>query len=132
MPKYSAIILIAFFAAMGIPGFSAFIGEFLILIGTYQAGNLPAVLPVIATLGILLSAAYLLWTIQRMLFGPFHTASGIQPADLTITELGMLIPAAVITVILGIFPGLLLDIIAPFAEAWANIMSGKISLTEPR
>jgi NADH-quinone oxidoreductase subunit M len=132
MPKYSAIILIAFFAAMGIPGFSAFIGEFLILIGTYQDGNLPAVLPVIATLGILLSAAYLLWTIQRMLFGPFHTASGIKPADLTMTELGMLIPAAVITVILGIFPGLLLDIIAPFAEAWANIMSGKISMIEPR
>ena len=126
MPGYAAIILIAFFAAMGIPGFSAFIGEFLILIGSYQAGNLPAALPVVATIGILLSAAYLLWTIQRLLFGPFHTANGIEPTDVNATELIMLLPLALLTIFLGIFPAFLLDILAPFAMSWENIMTQAI------
>ena len=72
MPRYSAFVLIAFFAGMGIPGFSSFIGEVLVLMGSYRAPGVVMWLPVTATIGIILSAGYFLWTIQRMFFGSFQ------------------------------------------------------------
>jgi len=121
MPIYSAFIMLAFFAAMGIPGFSAFIGEVLVLFGSFASPALPHSLPVLATLGILLSAGYLLWTITRILFGPFHHKVEGSFHDLKPLEMAMLIPLAILVVVFGIWPAPLLDLIAPFALDWSQL-----------
>ena len=73
MPKYTAFIMIAFFASLGLPGFSAFIGEAFSLVGAFKSPSINGLLPywmaVCGSVGILLSAAYFLWTLQRMFFG---------------------------------------------------------------
>src|SRR5690606_32118382 len=73
MPAYSGFVAVAFFASLGLPGFSAFIGEAFVIIGTFSAESvgtgIPRWMAIAGSVGILLSAAYLLWTLQRMFFG---------------------------------------------------------------
>ena len=121
MPGFTSIVLLAFFAAMGIPGFSSFIGELLVLIGSFSSNALPGIVPILATIGILLSAGYFLWTISRMIFGTFYCKVEGDLHDLTQKEWMVLIPLSTITVILGIYPGPLLDIILPFAEKFSAL-----------
>src|SRR5476651_1003174 len=72
MPRYTAFVMIAFFASLGLPGFSAFIGEAFSLVGAFKSnsinGELPYWMAALASLGILLGASYFLWTLQRMFF----------------------------------------------------------------
>lgn len=128
MPGFTSIVLIAFFAAMGIPGFSSFIGELLILIGGFSSTALPGTIPVLATIGILLSAGYLLWTISRMIFGTFHSKVEGDLYDLNKKEWTVLLPLALLTLVLGIYPGPLLDVILPFAEKFSALTSIGASL----
>lgn len=123
MPFYFSIVLIAFFASMGLPGFSGFIGEVMVLFGAFQSqgANGLVALPyaVVAVLGIIFSAGYFLWTIQRMFFGPYHLKFGTQEqvlSDLGRREKLMLLPLAILVFIFGIFPHLLLALINPFAK----------------
>lgn len=121
MKHYTAFVLIAFFASLGLPGFSGFIGEVLIFFGAFQShkfNNLvPLWMPVVATLGLLLGAAYYLWTIQRMFFGPFSIKGNYTELnDLTAREYTMLLPLAILALLFGILPQILLNYINPFAE----------------
>jgi NADH-quinone oxidoreductase subunit M len=122
MPAFLVFILIAFFASMGLPGFSGFIAEILVFLGAFKAPSVNGLLhesfAVIATLGLVLGAAYYLWTIQRMFFGPFFIKGKGNPDqlyDLVKREYAILIPLAIATLFLGIFPQSLLNIINPFA-----------------
>ncbi|MBA4058219.1 MAG: oxidoreductase, partial [Marivirga sp.] len=99
MPAYTAMILIAFFASMGLPGFSGFIAEIMIFLGAFKSnsihGPLHESLAIIATLGLVLGAMYYLWTLQRMFFGPFHlkgTITADSIFDLNKREYIMLVP----------------------------------------
>lgn len=121
MPVYTTVVFVAFFAAMGIPGFSAFIGEVLVLLGSYSSENLPGWMAVTATLGIVLSAGYLLWTITRIIFGPFLVRSDDAMEDLKPLELVLFIPLAVLIIWLGLWPAPLLEWINPFAQEWAGL-----------
>src|SRR3978361_1254820 len=80
MPRYTTFIMIAFFASLGLPGFSAFIGEAFSLLGAFNSSTFNGLLPhwmaICGALGILLSAAYFLWTLQRMFFGEVHLKGG--------------------------------------------------------
>lgn len=125
MPQYTVLTGIAFFASLGLPGFSGFVGELFTLMGAFQSKNMPVWIPALSTLGIVLAAAYFLWTYQRMFFGSFwyrNNESGHQAApvlsDLTIREKSLLIPLAILALVLGILPGLLFDITGPTVEAW--------------
>ena len=80
MPRYTTLTAIAFFASLGLPGFSGFVGELFTLMGSFQSAWLPGWLTALATTGILLAAAYFLWTLQRMFFGPYGHAMKPQPA----------------------------------------------------
>jgi NADH-quinone oxidoreductase subunit M len=122
-PKFFVFVLIAFFASMGLPGFSGFIGEIFILLGAFRSfsvnGYLHPSLAMLATAGLVLAAGYFLWTIQRMFFGKYH----IKPINTTFTfqdvtrrEILVLAPLATATIVLGIFPQLLLDIINSYTE----------------
>ncbi len=122
MKPFTAFVLIAFFASMGIPGFSGFIGEVMIFLGAFRAAELGIFglwIAITATTGLLLGAAYYLWTIQRMFFGPFHSRAGEHNlVPLTTREYVMLLPLAVATILLGVFPQLLLHYINPFVQAF--------------
>jgi NADH-quinone oxidoreductase subunit M len=78
-------------------------------------------MPVVATVGLLLGAAYYLWTIQRMFFGPFAVrANFAELNDLTTREYAMLLPLAIMALLFGILPQILLDYINPFAESFTR------------
>jgi NADH-quinone oxidoreductase subunit M len=114
MPKYTSFVVIAFFASLGLPGFSAFIGEAFSLTGAFKSpsvnGLLPYWMPVCGSVGILLGAAYFLWTLQRMFFGTLNLKGGsvwkTALADLNIREKLTLLPLALLTLVLGLMPSL--------------------------
>jgi NADH-quinone oxidoreductase subunit M len=117
MPQYTTFVMIAFFASLGLPGFSAFIGEAFSLTGAFKSQSVNGLLPywmaVCGSLGILLGAAYFLWTLQRMFFGTLHLKGGAvwQTAliDLNLREKLTLIPLALLVLALGLMPSLVFD-----------------------
>lgn len=112
MPRYAAFVMIAFFASLGLPGFSAFIAEAFVLMGAFTAESVNDMIPrwmaIGGSFGILLGAAYFLWTLQRMFFGAL-TLHGkdswkAQLTDLTRKESAVLLLLTLLTVAIGIFP----------------------------
>jgi len=107
MPVYTGFTVIAFFAAIGLPGLSGFISESFVFLGAFSS-PLIRVLTIISTLGILLGAGYMLWTLQRVFFGKLPEKWS-DLTDLTPREYAMLVPLSIIVIVLGIFPSLLLN-----------------------
>ena len=115
MPRYAAVATTTFFAALGLPGFSGFIGELLVLLGAFQAtkAGYPLWLGIVGTLGVLLNAIYWVWTMQRMFLGSFAlrgSAKEGQLYDLRTREYVMLVPLLILILLLGIFPHWLLGL----------------------
>lgn len=115
MPLYTVAILISFFAALGLPGLSGFIAEFLVLVGSFDAyangDGIMLFMPILGLLGLVLGASYFLWTLQRMFFGKFGVKDkSWELPDLTTRELIMVVPLLIMTLLFGVFPSLLLDL----------------------
>ncbi|TQS72426.1 NADH-quinone oxidoreductase subunit M [Rhodobacteraceae bacterium] len=110
MPVYAMLFMFFTMANVGLPGTSSFVGEFLSLAGAFQANRLLAVL---ATTGVILSACYGLWLYRRMFFGPMLKESLKAVVDLDLREKAMLAPLVIMTLLLGVYPSLLTDIIGP-------------------
>jgi NADH-quinone oxidoreductase subunit M len=118
MPKFTGFVMIAFFASLGLPGFSAFIAEVFTLIGAFNSesinGYLPRWMAIIGAFGILLGATYLLWTLQRMFFGELKLKEADWAAklkDINIRETITLLPLAALALALGIMPSLVFNVI---------------------
>ncbi|WP_337044532.1 complex I subunit 4 family protein [Emticicia sp. 17c] len=112
MPLFTVAVTIGFFGALGLPSLPGFIGEFFTLMGAFQSKVLPDWVAMIAMLGLVLSAGYFLWTLQRMFFGKFW-ANRNQEAhlkDLDLREIVLLYGLSVLAIIFGIFPNLIFDI----------------------
>ena len=129
MPAYFTFVLIAFFASLGLPGFSGFIAEIMVFLGAFKSnsvnGLLHESLAVVSTLGLILGAGYYLWTIQRMFFGSFHIKGQAKPEQLTpLTpqELIVMIPLCVAAFVFGIFPQWILNTINPFTEHFVDVI----------
>lgn len=120
MPSFTVLTGVAFFASLGLPGFSGFIGELFTLMGAFRAGSLPVWIPALSTLGIVLAAAYFLWTYQRMFFGPFWYKKdpAVALSDLTTREMLLLIPLAILAFLLGIFPGAVFELSEVTVQDW--------------
>tara|TARA_B100000686_G_C16669949_1_gene905838 strand:- start:915 stop:1343 length:429 start_codon:yes stop_codon:yes gene_type:complete len=101
MPKYAFVFMIFTLAALGLPGTSGFIGEILILIGIFQVNIFVAVL---ASLGVILSAAYMLWLYKRVVFGKIGNAEIKKMTDLNKTEIYILSSLVFLTLFFGIYP----------------------------
>jgi len=114
MPVFAGFFLFMAFASIGLPGLNGFVGEFLVLIGSYTA--LP-VFTVIAAAGVVLAAIYLLWAYERVFTGVPDREENRILSDLSPREIGLLAPLAVLVVVIGLYPGLLLDKITPSTEA---------------
>jgi NADH-quinone oxidoreductase subunit M len=101
MPQYATFLVIFALSSLGLPGTNSFVGEFLVLAGTF---HLSKVATALASLGIILAAAYLLWMVQRIAFGlpsPHHLT---DLRDLNHRELAMMLPLAVLVFWIGFFP----------------------------
>ncbi len=107
MPVYTSVAGLAFFAAMGLPGLSAFISEVLVLLGAWK--RYPG-LTVIAASAIVLTAGYLLWTLQRVWLGRLDARYAGLP-EISARELVTLVPLAAIVLVLGVYPHAVLDLI---------------------
>ena len=101
IPKYSFLFLIFALAALGLPGTSGFLGEFLILTGTFQKSYLAAML---ATFGVVLGAAYMLWLTKRVIFGVANNSEIKKLNDINKSEIVMLISLAFLILFFGFYP----------------------------
>jgi len=110
MPWYAVILIIATLSSVGLPGTGGFVGEFLILLGVFQANPFAGVL---ASLGVLLGAIYMLTLCKAILFGPLENEENKELKDLNWQELSYLTPLAVLAIVMGIFPNLFLDKVRP-------------------
>ncbi|MCB0289676.1 MAG: NADH-quinone oxidoreductase subunit M [Calditrichaeota bacterium] len=100
MPVFSVFFMIICLSSLGLPGTNGFVGEFLILVGSYQ--SVP-VFTIIATVGIIFAAAYLLWMFRRVMFGPL-TEKNRSLTDLDGREITIMIPIIVMIFWIGIYP----------------------------
>jgi NADH-quinone oxidoreductase subunit M len=107
MPVYTGITALAFFAALGLPGLSAFISEVLVLLGAWKPYPLYTV---VGASAVVLTAAYMLWTMQRVYLGP-PNEKYLQLPEINNRELWVtLAPLAVIVVVLGVAPSIIIDL----------------------
>jgi NADH-quinone oxidoreductase subunit M len=108
MPLYGGISAIIFFAALGLPGLCGFVGEFMVVLATW---NYDKVFAILSALTVVVTAAYILWTIQRVYMGT-NPAYKDYP-DITLRELICIVPLVVLAVVLGVWPQLLLSWMEP-------------------
>jgi NADH-quinone oxidoreductase subunit M len=106
IPKYSILFMLFTLAALGLPGTSGFIGEFLILMGVFKDNFLVAVL---ASLGVILGAAYMLWLYKRVVFGKLVNEDLKSMIDLNRSEYFILTCLAVPTLFFGFYPDPLIN-----------------------
>lgn len=125
MPKYSAVMVIAFFAALGLPGLSGFISEAFSFLGAFQTFRW---LTIASTLGIILTAAYMLWTLQRVFLGTLPDKWKDLP-DINGRELVALVPLAIIVIVLGIYPAPMLDMMNASANFLVDFVRGGAGVT---
>ena len=101
MPKYSLVFIIFVLAALGLPGTSGFVGEFLVLVGVLQKNILVAIL---ASLGVILAAAYMLWLYKRVIFGKIANSEIKIMTDLNKTEIYIFSSLAFLILFFGVYP----------------------------
>ena len=106
LPKYSFLFLVFALAALGLPGTSGFLGEFLVLAGAFQKSYLAAML---ATFGVVLGAAYMLWLTKRVIFGQTNNSEVKTLRDLNKSEVVMLVTLAFFIIFFGFYPLPLMD-----------------------
>jgi len=128
MPHYTFIMAIAFFAAIGLPGMSGFVSEMMVFFGAF---NTFPMLTVFAGLGIILGAAYMLWSLQKVFFGqipdrwkgpwdPTHTK--YKTDDVNWREMTALVPLAVIILFFGIFPNPIINMMSATSNHFIEFM----------
>jgi NADH-quinone oxidoreductase subunit M len=106
MPLYALVFMVFTMANVGLPGTSGFIGEFMTLLGTFKV-SLPTT--VLATTGVILSAAYALWLYRKVVFGALVKPSLMSIKDLTARECLILFPLVALTILFGVYPKPVLD-----------------------
>ncbi len=114
MPAYAAVFMLFTMANVGLPGTSGFVGEFLTLMGVFQVNTLIAV---VAATGVILSAAYALWLYRRVVLGDLIKESLKSITDMTPRERAVFAPLVVMTILLGVYPALVTDIVGPSVSA---------------
>ncbi|QBF31356.1 NADH-quinone oxidoreductase subunit M [Thalassococcus sp. S3] len=114
MPAYALIFMLFTMANVGLPGTSGFVGEFLTLMAVFQVNTWVAA---VATTGVIFSAGYALWLYRRVVMGDLIKESLKSITDMTRRERVIFAPLVVMTLLLGVYPSLVTDIIGPSVEA---------------
>lgn len=108
MPLFSTLFLIIAFSSIGLPLLNGFVGEFLILIGTFNSAY-SRYFAAFATTGVILSAVYMLWMVQRVVFGEITKEKNRTLPDLNLREKFVLIPLVILIIFMGVYPSFFLD-----------------------
>ena len=116
MPVYTGITTLAFMASLGLPGLSGFVGEALSLLGAYDKFKM---LTILSTIGIVVGAAYFLWTLQRVFLGTLNPKYEALP-EINGREILTLAPLGILTIVLGIWPNFAIDM---FRESVTNLVN---------
>src|SRR6476646_2686282 len=135
MPRYFGVFMVMTLASVGLPGTSGFVGEFLTLVGSFDAyktwtslGILfphPKALTGVATLGVILSAVYMLFLFQKMMFGPLSNPRNRSLKDLSVRECAYFAPMIVMALWLGIYPNTFLSDIDPAVQKTVTALAVK-------
>jgi NADH-quinone oxidoreductase subunit M len=126
VPMFAALLTIVTFSSIGVPGTNGFVGEFLVLIGAYRTHP---VATLISTTAVIISAAYLLWAIQRILFNSLDKPENEHIADLNRRELALMVPIVAAIIWLGVYPAPVLRRMQPAAERFVRLVETRQSLT---
>jgi NADH-quinone oxidoreductase subunit M len=121
MPWAGGLLALGALAAMGLPGLAVFVSEFMSIMGVYATFPVQGVL---AALGIILSAMYLLYMLARVIFGPIERPAYEEIGDAGPVEMASVVPLAVLLVVLGVFPALLVSIQRPAVDAVLIVIGG--------
>ena len=124
MPIYALVFMFFTMANVGLPGTSGFVGEFLTLIGAYRANSWIAFG---ATTGVILSAGYALWLYRRVILGDMIKETLLTIKDMDTREKMLMIPLVVLTLVLGVYPALVLDIIGPSVAHLLNTIEPSLT-----
>jgi NADH-quinone oxidoreductase subunit M len=127
MPAYAMVFMFFTMANVGLPGTSGFIGEFLTLMGAFQANTWVAA---IATSGVILSAAYGLWLYRRVVMGDLIKEALKLITDLTRREKAIFAPLVFMTILLGVYPALVTDLIGPSTKALVETYQAALPAVE--
>jgi NADH-quinone oxidoreductase subunit M len=126
MPAFSVLFMILMLSSAGLPGLNGFVGEFLILVGTFRVHRLAAV---IATTGIIFAVVYLLWMYQRVIFGEITREENRRLSDLSPREWAVLVPVVVFIVWIGVHPAPFLRVTETSVEALISQVQAKAAAT---
>lgn len=138
MPVYATMLVIFSLSSLGLPGTNSFVGEFLVLLGTFLSNKLFGVL---ATFGIIWAAVYMLWMLQRVLFGVITKESNGLLPDLSLRELSTLIPLLILVFYIGFYPNPFLNVMhasvnhlldqvnaqSAYAFSWRQLIRGGLN-----
>ncbi len=113
MPRYATIFMIFMLASVGLPGTSGFVGEFLVLLGTYQVNTITTFL---AATGVILGAAYMLYLYKRVVFGALTKADVKAMTDVNCREIAIFVPLIALVFWMGIYPSSFINPMAPALE----------------
>jgi NADH-quinone oxidoreductase subunit M len=125
VPLFAAVLSIVAFSSIAVPGTNGFIGEFLVLLGSFR--TFP-ILTLIATTTVIFAAAYLLWAIQRILFNALDKPVNLQMADLNRRELLLVVPLVAGIIWLGVYPAPVLRRMQPAAEQFVRIVESRAAM----
>ncbi len=117
MPAFSALFIITALSSIGLPGLNGFVGEFTILLGAFQRSPWFAAF---AASGVVLSAIYMLWMLQRVLFGEVRVQANLGLADMSRREWIIMLPMVALMFWIGLYPKPMFDRIEPSARVWLS------------
>jgi NADH-quinone oxidoreductase subunit M len=128
MPRYATVLVIFALSSLGLPGTNSFVGEFLVLVGTFFWSKWIAA---VASLGVILAAVYLLWMVQRVAFGVPNPAHAAHLHDLNLREMATMVPLVALVFLIGFFPNpLLTKMHASVNELIEHVDAGKPELAQ--
>jgi|TARA_B100000929_G_scaffold285103_1_gene268249 NADH-quinone oxidoreductase subunit M len=125
MPRYAVVFMIFTLGALGLPGTTGFIGEFLILLGTFKVNFTVAT---IASLGVILGAAYMLWLYRRIVFGEITNTEVKKLVDLNKSEMIILTALAFVSIMFGFYPDPLLSTTSASVEGLIELFNTNIKI----
>jgi NADH-quinone oxidoreductase subunit M len=129
MPVYALFLMVAMLSSVAVPGTHGFVGEFLVLVGSFQTHPW---LTIVASSSVILSAVYILWAVQRVLFNPLDKPENRNLPDMNWREVAMMVPVAIMIFYLGIHPAPVLRRMEPrLQEVMMQVEARRLELAVP-
>ena len=122
VPLFAALLTLVAFSSIGVPGTNGFVGEFLVLLGSFKTYP---VLAVLAASAVIFAAAYLLWALQRILFNPLDKKENEHIPDLNRRELALMIPLVAGIIWLGVYPQPVLERMETSAARFVRLVEAR-------